>query len=154
MRRWLLLFCFSLGIASTGFATGPWLATETDNFTFLFREHEAAAVKELLTYAEDLYAELTTFLGTTTPRVTVVVYGETDLANGLYTFYPPQRIVLYTVQPSIPWLGGDAESWLRLLFVHELTHFIQANHRPGFMHGFGQLFGTSLSAVDNAFLPA
>ncbi len=145
-------------IAGTAFTQTPsdslgWRLHSTEHFTFIYRSAHRTAVDELSSFADDVYAEVTGFFGSDPGHVPVVVYGETDLANGYYSPAPPQHIGLYVAQPSLPWIGARTESWLRLLLVHELTHYVQANYDRGLFSLLGTAFGRSLSGFFIAFAP-
>ncbi len=124
-----------------------WHSHSTKHFTFIYRAPHQAAVDELVSFADEVYAEVTRFFGSDAGHVPAVVFGETDLATGYYSPAPPQHIGLLVVQPSLPWVGAGTESWLRLLLVHELTHYVQANYDRGFFRGLGTMFGRSLSGL-------
>ncbi len=132
-----------------------WYSHSTDYFTFIYRAPHRAAIDELSSFADEVYAEVTGFFASEPGRgrVPVVVFGETDLANGYYSSGAPQHIGLFIAQPSLPWAGAGTESWLRLLFVHELTHYVHANYERGFYRLLGTLFGQSLSGWFLAVTP-
>ncbi len=130
-----------------------WYSYSTRHFTFIYRAAHRAAVDELSSFADEVYSEVTSFFGSDPGHVPVVVYGETDLANGYYSPAPPQHIGLYVAQPSLPWTGARTESWLRLLLVHELTHYVHANYDSGLFSLLGTVFGRSLRGFFIAFAP-
>lgn len=146
--------CALVFAATIAGASGlDWLHVETEHFTFIYRERHQYAVGELVVYAEDVYDEVTAFLESTPERVPVVLYGETDLANGYYSPAPPQHIGLYLPQPTLPFLGARTESWLRSLLVHELTHFVQANYEHGLFYTIGTVFGRTLTGLSLGLVP-
>ena len=130
-----------------------WLHRDTEHFTFIYREAHQYAVDELVVYAEDVYDEVTGLFESTPERVPVVLFGETDLANGYYSPAPPQHIGLYLPQPTLPFLGARTGSWLRSLLVHELTHFVQANYERGLFYAIGTVFGRSLTGLSLGLVP-
>ena len=146
----LLLIC---GFASVASAGPLWLKADTDRFRFIYTDDQQWAVDELMLFADEVHNSVTALFGTTIGRVPVVLYGQSDLANGYYTPAPPQHIGLYTVAPSIPWMGARTDNWLRLLLTHELTHFVQANFQPGVFGALGRVFGASIGALDIGFAP-
>ncbi|MFW5848407.1 MAG: hypothetical protein ACOCXN_01420 [Spirochaetota bacterium] len=130
-----------------------WRSVETEHFSFIYRARDQWAVDELVTFAEDVYDDVTGFFDSAPPRIPVLLFGETDLANGYYSPAPPQHVGLYLVQPSLPWMGARTESWLRLLLTHELTHFVHANFDRGVFHAVGSLFGRSLTGLSLGLQP-
>lgn len=130
-----------------------WLSADTDHFTIVFRERHRYAANEVLAFAEEVYDEVTGFLGAAPDHVPVVLFGETDLANGYYSPAPPQHIGLYIAQPTLPFLGARTDSWLRALFVHELVHFVHANYRPGLFYTVGSILGRSITGLSLGLAP-
>jgi hypothetical protein len=130
-----------------------WLSAKTEHFTFIYRPEHQSAVDELAAFAEDVYDDVCRLFGSTPAHVPVVLYGETDLANGYYSPAPPQHVGLYLPQPTLPFLGARSESWLRGLLVHELTHFVQANFDRGLFHLTGTLFGRTLTGLSLGLVP-
>src|SRR5208283_848107 len=109
-----------------------WSRVRTEHFVFVFEERDQEAVRELLSFAEEVYGELTLFLDSTPQDIWVVLRGRIDTANG-YTTASPPHIVLYLAPPSEPLLGLDGSSYLRLLFVHELTHYLNFQYPKGLL---------------------
>ncbi|TVQ23623.1 MAG: hypothetical protein EA382_09535, partial [Spirochaetaceae bacterium] len=140
-------------LASAASAEPVWLRADTDRFRFIYTDDQQWAVDELLLFADEIHDSVTGLFGTSIGRVPVVLYGRSDLANGYYTPAPPQHVALYTVTPSLPWMGARTDSWLRLLLTHELTHYVQANFRPGVFGALGRMFGSSIGALDIGFAP-
>ncbi|MFW6288795.1 MAG: TolB family protein [Spirochaetota bacterium] len=154
MRRLVTLvvsFCALAGAVTADELA--WQSVDTEHFTFIYRRAHQESVNELVTFAEDVYNEVTGFLDSRPEQIDVVLFGETDLANGYYSPAPPQHIGLYVAQPSLPWIGARTESWLRLLFVHELTHFVHANYERGIFSLLGTLFGRSITGLSLGFTP-
>ncbi len=120
-----------------------WSRVRTEHFLFVFEERDHEALRELLSFAEDVYRDLTIFLQSAPRDIQVVVRGRIDTANG-YTSSSPPRIVLYLAPPSEPLLGLDASRYLRLLFVHELTHFFNFQYERGILAAGESLFGPGL----------
>lgn len=144
------LFADPAGGLERGFA--GWREVRTAHFVFIYEPRDAAAVRQLLSFAERVYGELTELLGSHPPRVWVVVAGRVDLANGFTTAFPP-HITLYLAPPSEPLIGLDASQYLRLLLVHELTHFINFEYDRGFFNLLSKLFGPVVKDANAAFLP-
>lgn len=130
-----------------------WRQTSTDHFTFIYQDDYEFAAQELVGFADEVYDEVAPLFDSAPHHINAVVFGETDLANGYFDPNPPQHIGLFVVQPSTTWIGAEAESWLRLLLVHEVTHYLQANHAPGLFTTIGAVFGESLGALDIGLVP-
>jgi hypothetical protein len=124
-----------------------WSRIQTEHFVFVFEERDHEAVRELLSFAEEVYSDLTLFLDSTPRDIWVVVRGRIDTANG-YTTASPPHIVLYLAPPSEPLFGLDASSYLRLLFVHELTHFVNFQYDKGILSVGERLFGPGVKEAE------
>jgi hypothetical protein len=127
-----------------------WSQVRTEHFLFVYEQRDEDAVRELLSFAEDLYGELSLFLGSAPREIQVVVRGRVDSANG-YTAASPPHIVLYVAPPSEPLLGLDATSYLRLLFVHELTHFFNFQYDRGILSTGEKIFGPGVKEAEALF---
>jgi Tol biopolymer transport system component len=127
-----------------------WSQVRTEHFIFVYEPRDKEAVRELLSFAEEAYAEVTLFLETTPREIWVVVRGRVDAANG-YTTSSPPHIVLYLAPPSEPLIGLDASSYLRLLFVHELTHYVNFQYDRGALSLGENLFGPGIKNVEAVF---
>ncbi len=161
------LLALGMLLAAAGFASAPlgaspagpleagfsgWSRVETQHFVFVFEPRDAEAVSQLVSFSEEVYREVTDFLGSHPSRVWVVVAGRVDLANG-YTTPTPPHITLYLAPPSEPLIGLDASEYLRLLLVHELSHFINFEYDQGMFQFLSALFGPAVKDLNAAFLP-
>lgn len=151
--RTALLSVLALLLATQLVEAEQWVQSRTEHFRFIYRPADEWALSELTSFADEVYEEVTALLGTRPGPVNAVLYGETDLANGFYTPAPPQHIALYLRPPTLPITGARTESWLRLLLIHELTHYVQANYSPGIFHGIGGVFGNSIAGLSIGLTP-
>jgi Tol biopolymer transport system component len=129
-----------------------WKRVETAHFVFVFEPRDQAAVNELTSFAEDVYQDVTGFIGSSPARIWVVVAGRIDLANA-YTDPVPPHITLYLAPPSEPLMGLEASQYLRLLLVHELTHFVNFEYDKGLFASLSAVFGPAVKDANAAFLP-
>jgi hypothetical protein len=129
-----------------------WQRAETEHFVFVFEPRDSRAVSQLVSFAEDVYQDVTAFIGSRPDRVCVVVSGRVDLANAITYPFPP-HITLYLAPPSEPLVGLEASSYLRLLLVHELTHFINFEYDKGMFAFLSAIFGPVIKEGSAAFLP-
>jgi hypothetical protein len=130
----------------------PWRETRTAHCVFIYQPGDEAAARELCGFAEDVYAEVTAYFDTYPREVRSIVLGNVDLANGSYSA-PPHHLELYVRAPSSPWHGARGESWLKLLFIHELTHYCDMDADYGFFSVLSYIFGEGMKSAGNAFLP-
>ena len=129
-----------------------WVRAETVHFTFLYEQRDADSVGQLVSFAEDVYQNVTDLLGSRPDHVWVVVAGRVDLANAVTYPFPP-HITLYLAPPSEPLAGLDASSYLRLLLAHELSHYVNFEHGNGFFASLSTIFGPVVKEGNAAFLP-
>ncbi|MBN1797327.1 MAG: PD40 domain-containing protein [Spirochaetales bacterium] len=129
-----------------------WKQTATDHFVFIYQEKDKAAVGELVGFCEEVYKQVTTYFDSYPEQILCVVYGNTDLANGYYSF-PPHHIGLFVAAPISPWVGSRHESWLKLLLIHELTHYVHLKSEKGFLASLSCVFGDAIKGGNAFFLP-
>ena len=150
-----LLFCIPLWSNPAGPLEPDfhgWVRTETTHFTFVSEPRDADSVRQLVSFAEDVYQDVTDLLGSRPDHVWVVVAGRIDLANAV-TYPFPSHITLYLSPPSEPLAGLDASSYLRLLLAHELSHYVNFEHGNGFFASLSAIFGPAVKEGNAAFLP-
>ncbi len=129
-----------------------WLQTDTDHFTVIYQPADESVAAELVGFADDLYEELSTYLGVDADRrVPVIIRGETGDANGYFGFLPV-RIALFTATPSTPILSPHLDEWLRLVFAHELAHYFQLTEPVGW-GWLSHVLGPSAAVVNLMFMP-
>ena len=125
----------------------------TEHFTFVYEPRDAAAAEELVAMAEEVYRDVTTFLEYAPEHTRVLVIGRTDRANGYFSSAPPQHIALIVTPPEGLNLGTRHREWLRLVFVHEFTHYVHLNYDTGFFSGLSRLFGEEVITGNLLFMP-
>ena len=63
------------------------------------------------------------------------------------------HIELFVTAPTDHFLGSRAESWLKILLTHELTHYVHASMDTGFFYTLSRVFGADAKGAHFAFLP-
>ena len=128
--------------------------TSTEHFTFIFEPRDRESVAELVSYADEVYEELADFFDNRPPgTIRVFVNGRTDIANGYFDPTPRHHIGLFVASPSQPLLGARSENWLRLLFVHELAHYLHFMYDKGVFGALSRVFGEPVLAMPGVFMP-
>ena len=128
--------------------------TSTGHFTFIFEPRDRESVAELVSYADEVYEELASFFDNSPPgTIRVFVNGRTDIANGYFDPTPRHHIGLFVASPSQPLLGARSENWLRLLFVHELAHYLHFMYDKGVFGALSRVFGEPVLAMPGVFMP-
>jgi hypothetical protein len=129
-----------------------WKKTETEHFVFIFEEHNTQYIEEIIGFSDEVYDELTQFLDSYPKKIRCVVSGRIDTANGYFSSFPA-HMNLFLTAPTTPWLGANHISWLKVLFIHELTHYIHLTYKHGFFHVLSFVFGSEIRPADTIFLP-
>lgn len=129
-----------------------WNRTETEHFTFIYEQRDTKSVEELLTYCEEVYDLVTGYFESYPDNIKCVIWGGVDSANGSYAAFP-HRINLIVTSPSNPWLGSRTENWLKVLLIHELTHYVHLSYNKGFFHVLGKIFGEDLEVAQGGLQP-
>jgi len=125
----------------------------TEQFRIIYEAGYEDAAREVYGFADEVYEAATGFLGyEPRERIPVVIWGGTAEANGYFTPIP-SSIHLFVTAPSDELIGVETENWLRLLFLHELVHYIHLTKPQGFVGGLSQVFGRTLMALNTVFMP-
>ena len=133
-------------------AYAGWREVRTEHFRIIYEPRDEQAAREVISFAEDVYSDVTETLGYYPDTVPVVIRGRTATANGFYSPFP-HHISLFVTSPSGVWMGARHKSWLRVLLTHELTHFVQFSDRTGFFGGLSRVFGHDISVFSFPFMP-
>jgi hypothetical protein len=142
-----------IGASNTDRNPDAWLQTETEHFTFIFKEKDGSAVDEILNYAEDVYRDITTYFDSYPEEIRCIILGNSDEPSGYFSPVPPHHMGLGIHAPTYPLAGSKTESWLELVFTHELTHYIHLTSEYGTIHAFSRIFGNGISSAFAFFLP-
>lgn len=154
-RRLLLLCVIALclgGLADADSAFRGWRSETTEHFRFIYEPRDRGVVSALLEYAEEVYDLLDPYLPYDPDRVTVVIRGRSDLANGYMTFGPP-HISIFVASPTNQYLGARTGSWIRAVFTHELAHYLHLTEPTGVFGVLGRVFGDQLARWNVLLLP-
>ncbi len=152
----LILFPLSAGLSAEPYDDSyrGLRQTSTEYFTFIFEPRDRDSVSELISYADEVYEELIEFFDNApSGMIRVFVNGRTDIANGYFDPTPRHHIGLFVASPTQPLLGARSENWLRLLFVHELAHYLHFMYDTGFFGAISRVFGEPVLALPGAFMP-
>ena len=164
-RRPKLLFASALGVLAWAWATPGHAASlfdpalrfrtvRTEHFIVYFHQGAQPIAMRLAPIAEETWRALAKPLGVTPPPMThVVLADQTELANGYATPLPRDEIVIYTAWPGGADMLGATDDYLRVVFTHEFTHIVHLDRSKGYARGIRTVFGRSLFAFPNAFLP-
>ena len=102
-----------------------WKTIETKNFNIIFPEELEAVSKQSAIYFEEAHLLLSkTFRWQPRNKTSVVIIDNTDLANGLTSAALRIGMVLMVTPPDPSFSTAYYDDWLRLLILHEYTHFL------------------------------
>ncbi|MBI4977660.1 MAG: hypothetical protein HZC28_09265 [Spirochaetes bacterium] len=124
----------------------------TKYFDIIFSDASRETALSLAVSADAVYDDLkTTFPTADTGRITLVISGDMETANGYETLLPAATIVLYDfpMQPTF-----NYSNYMRTLFTHELTHAMAMNIRSPFFSVLSKIFGqwVSISAAASTYM--
>lgn len=96
---------------------------DTRYYTIIFDEDGEYTAGQIARFCDDIYEDLLARYGAFSddPRVTCIVNDAVDLANG-YAVHFENTITIYATNMDFELRGQS--SWLRNVFVHEMTHMI------------------------------
>lgn len=155
----LALFCLTVTAhaaaewADTAAGFQGWSQIETRYTRIIFEDQDVEAALELVSFADRIFDEVTALLGyRPTELVPVIITDRTAFANGFYSAFP-HRISLYVTSPSERFLGSRDESWLEILYLHELVHYVHMTAPYGLPGFLSHIFGPDLKAGNFPFMP-
>ena len=136
----VLLFLFSGESHARYNPEWKWRSVRTDNFTVYYPEGHEDTVRRVLLLKDEVYDDVTGYLGLKPHRCPVVINPGTDIFNGYYSPFP-NRISLYET-PLYTLKGiGPSSDIIDLVFTHEYTHYVHLTTSLGLVGSLGRLFG-------------
>lgn len=118
-----------------------WLSAESANFRVHYRTGQRAQAEAVAQAAERAYPAVSEMLAwRLRSRAEIVLYTESDQANGFSTPLPVNLVGVYLAPPDAGELLGNS-AWLDLLLVHELTHAVHLDKVRGAPERLRRVFG-------------
>lgn len=131
----------------------PWSSADSAHFRVHYRDGQRAQAEAVARAAERAYGRVTEALQwQPRGRTEIVLYSETDLANGYATPLPANRVGIHLAPPDEGELL-DNSAWLDLLLVHELTHTVHLDKVRGAPRVLQAVFGRVFWFMPNLFQP-
>ncbi|MDR2542390.1 MAG: hypothetical protein LBC80_02950 [Treponema sp.] len=113
---------------------------KTEYFDIIFPLESETSARQLASYADRLYEQMSQLLGIEVPgRIPVTFVPHTDMFNGYYNPVPYPHIVLFDTPMDLEWTSFADN--LEGLFIHELAHAISLNTRGPFFRFLQSIFG-------------
>lgn len=137
------------GASSPAHAAAPrreWRTIVTPSFRVHYHEGLGPLAEHLAGISEVALDEVSALLGNhpETP-IHVVLTDETDGANGFAEVLPENMINLYCAVPEPFGALGDHDDFMRLLFIHELTHIVHLDTIGGIAHALNTILGKTFA---------
>ncbi len=148
----VLLILSALLVPARIQASGNWKTITTPHFEIIFEQKSLRQAEEVAGFCEDAYTLVTDFFNSYPEKVTCILRSNTDTANGYFSPVPPQ-INLFITSPSTPLISARNGEWLKVLLIHELTHYVNLTYRKGFFYRLSGIFGNSLASLPAGRVP-
>lgn len=132
-----------------------WRTLETAHFAVHYHDGEEALAREAAAIAERLYERFTrVFDWVPAERIEIVLTDELDVANGWTTFFPANRITIYSTPPDDVRSLEDHGGWLETVILHELVHALHLDKARGAPRALRYAFGRLIWLFPNAYQPS
>lgn len=128
-----------------------WKTHESDHFTLYYPEGHEGFAERVLALEEEVFNDVTGYLGVTPPHCPIVLNPGTDVFNGFYSPFP-NRISLYETPYSSLRGFGPGSDMMDAVFTHEFSHFAHITTRLGWYGKISPLFGRD-SSITNILSP-
>lgn len=145
---------FVLGQGSSWAKYDPswkWKTHQSDHFTLYYPEGHEGFAQRVLALEDEVYNDVTGYLGVTPPHCPIVLNPGTDIFNGFYSPFP-NRISLYETPYSSLRGFGPSSDMMDAVFTHEFSHFAHITTRLGWYGKISPLFGRD-SSITNILSP-
>jgi hypothetical protein len=121
-----------------------WRTFDTPHFRVTFTAEVEPIARRAAARAEGAYELLQRELVRAPEgRIDLIVSNHVDLANGMATPFPRNRIILYAHPPTNTTSLDFTNDWLDLLVLHELVHIFHMDHATGPLGTLRTVFGRS-----------
>jgi hypothetical protein len=147
-----LLLLHAAPATAAGNPAERWHTLHTDHFRIHYESRNERLARRLAVLAEESHLQLVPVFGLPfEPPVEVVVLDDIDTANGSARAIDYNLIRVYAYAPEADSTLGDADDWLRGLFVHEYIHILHVNQISGVWEVLNAVFGKTYAP--NQLLP-
>jgi len=128
-----------------------WRSVRIDNFTIYYPEGHEKHAQRVLSLSDEVYRDVTGYLGIKPRPCPVVLNPGTDIFNGYYSPFP-NRISLFET-PFYTLRGfGAASDIVDLVYTHEYTHYVHVTTRLGWYGALCRIMGDGL-VISNIIAP-
>lgn len=128
-----------------------WRTLSNDHFTIYYPEGHEAFAQRVFNISEEVYEDVTGYLGVTPRHCPVVINPGTDLFNGFYAPFP-NRISLYETPCYTLRTFGPGSDSVDDILTHEFTHFVHLTTKLGWYGKLTDFIGDG-AAISNSLSP-
>jgi hypothetical protein len=166
MKNWLALAIATAAALSLWPAAAPraglghdpaltWRTLHTPHFAVHYHDGEERLAREAAAIAERLFERFAPiFDWRPAEPIEIVLTDEYDVSNGWTTFFPANRIAIFTAPPDEVFSLEDHGGWLETVILHELVHALHLDKARGAPHALRYAFGRLPLLFPNAYQPA
>jgi hypothetical protein len=134
--------------------SGTWRTLHTPHFRIHFRPTYRDVALVEAREAERSYALLASELHPPRGTIDLTLADDGDVANGLTTVFPSNRITIFLAPPVDDPALQLYDSWLRLVTTHELTHVFHLDRATSFWGVAQHVFGRVPGLFPNEYQPS
>ena len=134
--------------------SGAWRTLHTEHFRVHFRPPHRAAADRAAREAERAWRLLARELMPPRGPVDLALADDADVANGLASVLPSNRITLYLTPPAGDVALQAYDDAVRLVLVHELAHVFHLDRSRGIWGALQRVFGRAPGLFPNAYQPS
>ncbi len=128
-----------------------WRTIRTDNFTIYYPKGHEQFAKRVLLLCNEVYDDVTGYLGVKPRFCPIVLNPGTDMFNGFMSGFPNRISLFETPAYSVRGFGPGSDI-VDMVFTHEYTHFANITTRLGWYGLLTRVVGDGLAA-SNAISP-
>ena len=133
--------------------TREWRTLRTEHFRVHFTPELEEHARRAAANAERAWAGLARELRPPRGPVDLVIADNVDFTNGYATFFPANRITVFTHPPVDTRSLRFYDDWSALVVTHELTHVFHLDRTRGWWRGAQRVFGRNPLLFPNAYAP-
>jgi hypothetical protein len=153
----VLIFTLLLSIPAPAQPVPPdeaWMTFDTPNFRLTYPQRLEQTALRAADRAERVHELLRReLLPAPAGRIEIVVSESMDLANGVASIFPRNRLVLYVHPPVSDEQLAFQVDWLEMLILHELVHIFHLDHGGGVWSPLRRVLGRNPLLFPQALAP-
>ncbi|GAB6094674.1 hypothetical protein JCM14469_09260 [Desulfatiferula olefinivorans] len=146
----IILLCPALSLARYN-PGWEWQTIETEHHTLYYPKGYEAFAARVMSLSDEVYTDVSGWLGVSPDRCPVVLNPGTDLFNGFYSPFP-NRISLYETPHAGVRGFGPVSDAMDAVFTHEYAHFAHITTKLGWYGKLSRYLGRD-SAITNILSP-